>query len=320
MTLRQIVFHIGRHKSGTSSLQLYLMAQRRALSSRGILYPQPAQPGQIAHHALAQAVNPLESDGSALEGLVQAISAELQPHHHSLLLSSEAFQNVTEMERLTAFVARLGAPEVRIIAYVREHLDYAVSAFRQLVQNQPVFETFGDFATGFTKARHFILRWQDLGDLTLKWYDRTELRQGDIIADFCHWLDLPVGEVPRGDRNPSIGGNLLVYKLAANWMKEPALHYDRMRELALEHRPFRTGFHISDEAAARLRENSAYNESFADILGEPPLRSFADLPPLPDDRLIRADLERMLPDAAPDLRADLADVMEDSAAWFTLPR
>ena len=318
MPIRQIVLHIGRHKSGTSSLQHFMGGARDLLSAQGILYPHAGSDNRIAHHALAYQCNARQSDGAGLEAIRTAILAELEPHHDRILLSSEAFQNIRDLTRLSDLLASFDAPEIRVICYVREHLDYAISGFRQLVQNQSRFVTFARHAGGLDNIGGFVRRWADLGDLSLKWYNRTELKNGDVIADFCDQVGIEPGAIPDGDMNPSIGGNLLVYKLAANHLGLPGLSYRDLRTLASDHARFRAPFHVSDAAAATLRATSAYNRSLIRRLGEVEMKSWARHAPLPETDTIQADLALILPEADDAMRARLSEAMTASAPWFDL--
>lgn len=314
MPLRQIILHIGRHKSGTSSLQHCLAGNRDVLDAQGVLYPRSGTNNRIAHHQLAQAVNPRRSAPQELEQIANAIKAELKPHHDRLLLSSEAFQNVLDLSRVGNFVRAFGPAEVHVVVYMREHLDYAVSSFRQMVQNQPKFSTFADHAHGFRDMGAFLDRWALIGTLTAKWFDRKAFRGGDVISDFCAETGITVDSVPGRDMNPSLGGNLLAYKLAANKLALPSLSYNQLRSLAEAHEPFRAAFYISDSDAARLRANHNYNTTLFARLGETAQKSFATHKPLPDLATLEEDLDRIAETAPLDTR--LRDEIAASSDWF----
>ncbi|WP_428929912.1 hypothetical protein [Marinibacterium sp. SX1] len=313
---REIVLHIGRHKSGTSSLQHFLGSRRDYLDRLGVLYPRTGSANRIAHHAIADACNARKTGPEALAPIIEGIRAEMGPQHHMVLLSSEAFQNLDDLARLAALVEGLGIERIRIVCYVREHLDYAISGFRQMVQNQPGFMTFETYAKRFRDPEIFIARWQALGELTLKWYDREKLLNGDVIADFCALVGFEPGEIPDGDRNPSIGGNLLAYKMAANKLGLGTAGYDALRGLASDHAAFRSAFRIPDAAAEALRARSAYNARLTGLLGEIRMKSWADSPALPDVDRIDDDLE-LIGVAAAD-RPALAAEMRGAAAWVAI--
>lgn len=319
---RELVLHIGRHKSGTSSLQHYLGGRRDTLDRMGILYPWTGSGNRIAHHLLAEACNEKRSGPEALPPLIEGLKAELTLQHHTLMLSSEAFQNLQDLSRLAALVEALGFRRVRIICYVREHLDYAISGFRQMVQNQRRFMTFDTYARRFKDPGGFLKRWEALGDLTLKWYDRGRLKDGDVIADFADVVGFYPGEIPQGDRNPSIGGTLLAYKLAANKLDLESADYATMLRLASEHGTFRSAFHVSDAAAAALRADSGYNRRLTGRLGEIEMKSWATAPVVPDTDRLEADLDLIfaaMPEApTAETRTALETEIRSAAAWFEL--
>lgn len=319
MSAPELILHIGRHKSGTSSLQHFLGGARDHLSGQGVLYPRAGCPNRIAHHAIAAQCHSGQSDGAGLADIAAAIRGELEPHHTRILLSSEAFQNLTDLTRLRDFADALDVGRIRVLCYLREHLDYAVSGYRQMIQNQPRFVPFRKFVQGLGDLAPFAARWRALGDLELCWYDRSRLKDGDIIADVCARLDIAPGAIPQGDMNPSIGGNLLVYKLAANKLELPALDYAALRDLAGTHAAFRRAFYIADEDAARLRARSAYNASLVRLLGPlPALKFWAGNPVLPEMDRLQADLERIGAAAGQALPPRLARVMARAAPWLSL--
>ena len=315
-----MIVHIGRHKSGTSSLQHFLASQRTRLDRNGYLYPLSGRANRIAHHALAYACNPNLSDDNALPNIIRDLQSELRTHHSAILFSSEAFQNITDLHRLNNVAEALGARKTRVICYVREHLDYAISSYRQMVQNQPTFMTFDAYVGRFTDLTGFLDRWRAFGDLTLKWYDRTMLKDGDIVADFCELLAFEPGKLTSGDRNPSIGGNLLVYKLALNHLGLPGPGYNALRDLAITHAPFRAAFHVSEDDSRALRAQSGYNKSLFRILSLPKMKTWNDAPVLPALNDIEADLKYIGVNPEGQNTNDCVRLMQQSSNWFKLTR
>ncbi|SFL04895.1 hypothetical protein [Shimia haliotis] len=290
MTFENVILHIGRHKSGTSSLQHWLALSRGRLSEVGVLYPHTGAPNRIAHHRIAGALR--EKAFGDVVRLVEGIRQE-QAGEDTLLLSSEAFQNLDDMDGLQYMLAHLGAQKVTVICYVREHLDYAVSAYRQMIQAQSKSPSFSKYCYRFQGMTPFFERWRSVGDLHLAWYHRDLLKNGDIIEDFCERAGLPFQERNLEDRNPSIGGNLLVYKLFSNRMKVEGLKYEALRKLALEEPSFRAPFFVPDEAAAELRAQSRYNATVEAELGAAPVRSWECHKPLPDLETLEGDFDRI---------------------------
>lgn len=313
----ELVMHIGRHKSGTSSLQHWLSRNREHLARQGICYPWAGSTNVIAHHALADALNPARESTHKLEDLTDQISAECK-EAKTVLLSSEAFQNISDMSLVQTLVTALGATQVRVICYVREHMDYAVSAYRQMVHAQSRFLTFKDFIARFQSMDTFIARWRNVGDLDLSWYDRSLLREGDIVCDFCHRVGIHAEDFSIADKNPSIGGNLLAYKLAANRLGRDAGSYKMLSALATSHQPFREGFRIEYEAAARIRADSTYNASLFDALGPVALKHWDAMPSAPNLGSIDVDVSLIEEALGKRLAQDHIDAMRASSEWFEL--
>lgn len=236
----------------------------------------------------------------------------------TLLLSSEAFQNISDTTRLNAFIGSLGVTEVQVICYVREHLDYASSAFRQKIQNQAGFITFDDYCRQFGSMTSFIERWRDIGELELSWYDRSLLKQGDIICDFCHRAGIAAKDFRFEDKNPSIGGNLLSYKLAANHLGIPGGDYNSLKQFASDRVDFRAALLIDDTAAAQLRENSLYNRSLFAELGDLQLKSWSHITETPDISKLHDDYEFISGRLGAPFNSDHLQAMRDSAPWFRL--
>lgn len=314
----EIILHIGRHKSGTSSLQAFLWAREVLLSDRGVLYPKSGRSRSVAHHDLARACNhKVGSREQALE-IARNIREELRPHHERIILSSEAFQNIREVSTLKAVLEEI-APRstVRVICYVREHVDYAVSSLKQMIQNQTRFASLSDHASGFKDPTRFLDLWRSVGDLNLRWYHRSLLKDGDIIADFTDLIGLGIAAEPSSDMNPSIGGNLLICKMAMNRLGLEGLRYDRARDLAAGERRYRQEFFIDDAAVARMRADSRYNATLFGELGEPPLRSWAQFQAFPDLEHLREDIARIVGGLALDEDA-IAREAAQSRSWLVL--
>ena len=315
--MSQLVMHIGRHKSGTSSLQHWLSRNRDQLADQGICYPFAGGSNVIAHHLLADALNPVRDTDHDLDDITAKIAAE-RKDMDTLLLSSEAFQNITDMSRVQHFVSALGVTHVRVICYVREHMDYAVSAYRQMIHAQPRFLTFRDFIARFQSMDTFVARWRAIGDLDLSWYDRSLLRDGDIVCDFCHRVGIHAQDFGIADKNPSIGGNLLSYKLAANHLKREAGSYKELSALATAHGQFRQGFRISPSSAARIRSDSTYNASLFDQIGPVAMKQWDNMPSTPNLDTIDADVSLIEEALNGRLAQDHVDAMRASAEWFSL--
>lgn len=222
--MSEFVLHIGRHKTGTSSLQHFLHLNRERLAEQGWYYPQ-AGLAPVAHHDIARFLHmkqrkllPLP-ERERLAQAVRALARETAGRREPALLSSEAFQNCQPQWVATRF-----APGgTRVVVYIREQVDYLVSSYQQKVHATNYSESLHDYAAQVVvNYDAFLTRWERVfgaGRVTVRPYSRARLRNGDIVADFAEvlGLDLTAGfERPGEDQNPSIGGALLELKRCLN--------------------------------------------------------------------------------------------------------
>lgn len=217
MPLRYLL-HIGRHKSGTSSLQFWLHQHRHALKEQGVLYPETGLRGS-AHHKLGQSLQG-HPEPQVIDKFRQELTEETQAWQGLVLLSSEAFQGVHPDVAAQVFPP----DQTRVICYLREQCSYLESAYQQYVQRRDFDGSLADFlesrSEDYGRYQRFLDQWATTfgtEHLLVARYDRSLLFAGDIIQDFCHRTGIPlVAETVSEDINPSIGGGLLEIKRIAN--------------------------------------------------------------------------------------------------------
>ncbi|MBD3764709.1 MAG: hypothetical protein IE927_08245 [Rhodobacterales bacterium] len=306
MAFETLILHIGRHKTGTSALQHCLARSGDVLRAQGVIYPATGRGQTNAHNPLARQMNPNLTTGSTVPGLMAAIEAERRAAGaETVLISAEGLQNVRHLQRLRAAVDLLAPRQVVVVCYLRECVDYAVSAWRQVLQAQRRAVPFGEYLQKFGDLSVFLARWRAVGDLRLRWFDLARLEGGDICRDFGRQTGIAGLQPPAGNVNPSIGGNLLYLLYLANRDGRPFPGYKAMGDLALAHPPFGQGFRIPPELLAQARRPGGYNASVEPILGPAPLRDWSGLPDLPDLGSLGADA----------LRVDQAILAAGGAPW-----
>lgn len=223
------ILHIGSAKTGTSALQRFLSLNATRLARHGVLYPRAGRTGS-AHHAIAAAFNPqLMSGASALQqsrmtAALDALRAETASYPGTVLLSSEGFQNVDPKVLCETFAPA----STRVVVYLRDQLEYAISAYQQQVQVRDVHESLAGYAAPrAVDYDRFLSAWEAAygrEHLVVRAYERTRLLQGDIVHDFMHCAGLPLpapaagapARAPVAELNPSIGGALLEAKRLLN--------------------------------------------------------------------------------------------------------
>lgn len=267
--MTNFILHIGRHKTGTSTLQKFLADNRRELQELGYFYPPTRHPSRIAHHDIAQAFASgasTQSSESAPEQseAVRRLADDVKGIKEAVLLSSEAFQNAHPPA-----MARYFKPtHTRIIVYVREQVDYIVSAYQQRVHARDHFLPLDVSAKALTTDFDaFLGKWEQAfgkENLEVRVYDRSSLKGGDIVTDFLEVLgirDTDALTFDSADQNPSIGGSLLEFKRHLNACNLSDVHHGRLyralSKIAASDARFRRKPLLDSATAQKVRESVA---------------------------------------------------------------
>jgi hypothetical protein len=174
-----VIFHIGRHKTGTSSIQAFLNVNRAALlSKRDIYYPEPIE-NDIAHHGLALALK--RDDSETYRPLLR----EWTQRYHQILLSSEGFQFL-RVQPVRLFIQGLQR-DAKGIIYIREQFANAWSAYAQKVWGGFEVRQFEEVLQVYAPNYEGCLaRWTQItrGNLIARVFDSAKLVEHDVVADF----------------------------------------------------------------------------------------------------------------------------------------
>lgn len=140
--------HIGAHKTGTSSFQYFIKAQRDWLSSRGYYVPLTGQAEAGGHHPLARAISGLPAAPSNKKLLPRLIEESKERGHPDLLISSEMMSSIMSsrdlLQRYQDYFASFGYSVVAIL-YIRQLPGAWNSAYSQMVKTMGYSNTFVDF-------------------------------------------------------------------------------------------------------------------------------------------------------------------------------
>ena len=324
--VRQVIFHIGFPKTGTSSIQKWLYDNRYdLLKSHSIHYPEDyVDSFKNAHHKLTRTLKEKKfvrkyfrfrqefidkkntADNLKITAnnlLSKASGAE------TIILSNERWtEGEMHKSRIKKFLQYLGATEVKVICYVREHLDYTQSMWRERVHfRNDYHDNFSNFAARAlieqnSMIHNILLAWKEIGNLYINWFDRKNLYNSDVVEDFCRQAGIVGMEHEFHDANPSIGGNLLYFKLARNLVKfnektsQPLPRsnrhlYRNLIRIALKKNRFRSPLYISDSSSEKFRKASQYNKILFSEIGQPCLRRWSSLSKIPDTVNLHDDLE-----------------------------
>ncbi len=205
----EVIFHIGYPKTGTSSIQMFLFANRNKLKELGIVYPEIGiEEKSKAHHYLAQQFKP----GTDAKEILYEIIDIYKDSGKKVLLSSEyliVFQNLLFLkEVLPIFVFP------NFIIYIRRQDVFIESMFSQDVKFGGFKQSFGYYCdlkkTVFQlDYLNYVNSLKDLfpdSNVTLRIYDRRLFPEGNVILDFLSILgiDMPEAKEYKIEANPSL--------------------------------------------------------------------------------------------------------------------
>lgn len=214
-----IYLHIGRHKSGTTSIQRFLARNRDVLLRNGFCYPDCA-PHPTAHHPISIALR--DTDGSGVNDFpaISALSSE-EFKGFNFIFSSEGFQSLRPHVVSSVF----SPGETKVVVYIREQLEYSISSYLQRIQASAARWSFQEYLQRIRPNLYygaFLNDWADKfgsKSITVRIFDRSKLEGGDVVTDFCSQVGLDkITDFSRLERfsNPSLTYPLLVLKLFLN--------------------------------------------------------------------------------------------------------
>lgn len=225
----KVILHIGRHKTGTSSLQRFLYENSDLLRQYGLVYPRVFIKN-IAHHHLAEpfrkgSFNKL----SVTEQQAQIVKARdtlklaLTDNEVIYVISSEAFQNVEFKVLREIFAPSLFG--VKVVCYFREQISYLASAYNQRVHATNYEGSIYNYYKNYFRANYLLFADElthYFDDFLFKIYDKDLLKSGDLIIDFLFSVTNQMVSLNKDhssvDSNPSLGGKLLAVKRKINSM------------------------------------------------------------------------------------------------------
>lgn len=226
---KKIYLHIGRHKTGTSSIQNFIAIHPESLSDHALYYPRAGLLG-IAHHEFAQVLSFQNTQTDELKqaavnsDLITTLKAEIDSQDADVLISSEGLQNSNP-----TLVAQVFAGyEIKTLVYIRNQIDYLASAYAQKIWATSYTDSLESYYTKMFNGDYdtFLARWEKIsnGGITIAKFTRDDLHSSDIVVDFFKRMlridDQQLTDKIRArdtfDSNPSLTSELLAYKRAYN--------------------------------------------------------------------------------------------------------
>lgn len=312
-----IYLHIGRHKTGTTAIQRFLGINRCRLAEHSFLYPSAEWPEQ-GHHgvwmALQQRAGPTRAPLALpwLRPVNLEKFARLLHRAPNAIVSSEAFQGLNPADIVDVFPPG----QTTVIVYLREQLDYLLTAYNQEVQSNLEVRSFEAFVED-TRLDYgpFLDIWAHVfgaDHIVVRVYDRARLRGGSAVDDFINALGLDSMDdfIPlTDDPNLSLSAFLTITKRLLNRVLTPEEHRDwdlystfaRLAALDAGPRRLAVPLQFSRALRAQYRADNAYVSeryfgSDRDVFSYVPVSYVSPLPTRSD---VAAMLDR-LHDLAPD--------------------
>lgn len=250
--MRKLVIHAGTHKTGTTSIQRFFVHNRKALLERGICYPNP----KVRLQKFSRARN---ASFLGFEARRRLVPDQLQQEDVDLLPT--AFKNFGEQVKDQDFVVvsdealwyygslykgfwpavkemlePYGFDEITIIAYLRRQDRLAQSRYAEFIKSSDMLTyTYEEYLN-----RKSTRRYLDYGaalaniegtfgkeNITLRIFDRSELVEGDAVADFCSLIGIDPHdgfEELEDQKNPSLKGNFIEIKRLMNYRSSANLN------------------------------------------------------------------------------------------------
>lgn len=188
----KVVIHAGIHRTGTTSLQLFLEGNRTALRERGIVYPGEAR----NHQSLAWSLKRKPDDTAEIKRLLTA-----DPEAKTVVLSAEDFCIHTDLQWLkeisrtyqTHVVFYLRRQDHWIMSWYNQHVKWPFDRHKSRMGKTEFLESIGDFY--WLDYANVLDRWREvLGHAHVSAGVVEKGQVEDVVHDFVARLEtLPEG-------------------------------------------------------------------------------------------------------------------------------
>jgi hypothetical protein len=197
--LSKIFVHLGVHKTGTTSIQAFMMKNKDALLSAGIFLPKSgcvdAENFQNNHN-LAWEMLGIPNFNASL-GTCEDLVEELKCAPTEVaVLSAEDLEFLT-LEQIQEFAGRLGQRSLKALVYLRRHDELAVSEYCHQLREAVTSLTFADWwdlNLGDPRYEYWqlIQNWEKAGfEVIVRPYDARCRDIKDLCLDFASQLGVP---------------------------------------------------------------------------------------------------------------------------------
>ena len=192
----QVIFHVGSHKTGTTTIQGCLYEARNELLDHGILYPMA---GLASDPTLGRRHSGfLYGSDAQVRDATRGLIAEMGSFEGDrTILSHEAWSKVTNSKLLNVLLRSLeeaGHHDLVAVLVLRNRVNYAVSHYREFTERhrnkRPFPKYLRDMGANFDYLVMLdLMRALFDGRVRVVPYDQTK----DIVPEFCTFADIPAG-------------------------------------------------------------------------------------------------------------------------------
>jgi hypothetical protein len=198
---KKIYLHIGLHKTGTTSIQVFFTRKKDVLEARGVLYPLTGRPQRFkfGQHQLPWSVTTRENylpDPEWKRGLSEndvnvlwtSLANEIETSAApSVVISSEEFDTL-DSEEIKSIGRRLSSYDITPVIFIRNHADFLESSYRTAVMHSGYTNSLEHLANNSRSRLDYFNLIQDWRSISLDGrvivlnYDDANIRSNSIIA------------------------------------------------------------------------------------------------------------------------------------------
>jgi len=201
--MKKLFLHIGAPKTGTSAIQDFMLRNRKALASQGVLYPAGGML-KSAHHLIGAAIHPQRAKrlgatprDEALQTAVSQINEEVAAcAPHTLVISTEYLWGKLSADNIRRLLTPFSDWDIHVVVYLRRQDLLAQSLYIQAVKTGSAqsFAEWVNTAVDSGKAGFFfhsvLACWRDCGlpvSVIVRIYEKSDIGS-DVCADFLQTL------------------------------------------------------------------------------------------------------------------------------------
>ncbi len=199
---KHLYLHIGTNKTGSSSIQNFLIENREFLASEGYDYPTGGAyfyPPEASASLLAHAIHNVRPAyvGNVeinLDACVSDIRRDIsQSAHEKIILSSEHFSKCEKLEEIRKIYEVFSDlfEKITVIIYLRRQDAWLESSWSQMVKTGAITTSFDDFLKGHSGWNYFEIMkpWMTVfgkDNMVIRPFERMQFVQNDLTKDFLN--------------------------------------------------------------------------------------------------------------------------------------